>query len=364
MLGSGSVPHDVYTARDIAQAAGVPETRVLQLVARGEIRSILAQLPIVADPDLARFVSHDEAVRAVRALKQGSTVAVAGALGLGRELFAGGMRAERATTVPLIVSTSLHVIAVASILFIASLGFAVADERTEPLKEPEPMRMVFLALPGPGGGGGGGGLKMKTPPPKAMRKGVEKINSPLPAKKLPPPPEPIAKPPDLPKPLDAKPVNAPMPTKPADVENKDGLMAKVPETAPSKGPGSAGGVGSGQGTGLGPGDGNGVGDGSGGGYGGGPFRPGSCVEPPRLLREVKANYTDDARRNNIEGEVELEIVVRRDGTVGDVKILRGLRGGLNDRAVEAVRQWRFAPGRMKGVPVDVVVEVGVEFRLR
>jgi periplasmic protein TonB len=364
MLGSGSVPQDVYIASDIAQAAGVPEARVLQLVARGEIRSILAQLPIAADPDLAWFVSHDEAVRAVRALKQGSTVAVAGALGLGRELFAQGVRAERATTVPLIVSTSLHVVAIASILLIASLGFAVADERTEPLKEPEPMRMVFLALPGPGGGGGGGGLKMKTPPPKAMRKGVEKINSPLPAKKLPPPPEPIPKPPDPPKPLDAKPVNAPMPTKPADVESKDGLMAKVPETKPSQGSGTGGGVGAGQGTGLGPGDGNGVGDGSGGGYGGGPFRPGSGVEPPRLLREVKANYTDDARRNNIEGEVELEIVVRRDGTVGDVKLLRGLRGGLNDRAVEAVRQWRFAPGRMKGVPVDVVVEVGVEFRLR
>jgi TonB family protein len=56
--------------------------------------------------------------------------------------------------------------------------------------------------------------------------------------------------------------------------------------------------------------------------------------------------------------------VRRDGTVGDVKVLRGLRGGLNEKAIEAVRQWRFAPGRMKGVPVDVVVEVGVEFRLR
>ena len=364
MLGSRSVPPDVYTARDIAQAAGVPEDRVLQLVARGEIRSIAAQLPIAADPDLAWFVAHDEAVRAVRALKQGSTVGVAGALGLGRELFSQGLRAERATTLPMIVSTSLHVVAIASILFIASLGFAVADERTEPIKEPEPMRMVFLVQAGPGGGGGGGGLKMKTPPPKAMRKGVEKINSPLPAKKLPPPPEPIPKPPDPPKPLDAKPVNAPMPTKPADVESKDGLMAKVPETKPSQGSGTGGGVGSGQGTGLGPGDGNGVGDGSGGGYGGGPFRPGSGVEPPRLLREVKANYTDEARRGNVEGEVELEIVVRRDGTVGDVKVLRGLRGGLNDRAIEAVRQWRFAPGRMKGTPVDVVVEVGVEFRLR
>ena len=57
-------------------------------------------------------------------------------------------------------------------------------------------------------------------------------------------------------------------------------------------------------------------------------------------------------------------VVRRDGTVGDVKVIRGLRGGLNDRAIQAVRQWRFAPGRMKGVPVDVFVEVAVEFRLR
>ena len=364
MLGSGSVPQDVYTARDIAQAAGVPEARVLQLVARGEIRSIAAQLPIAADPDLAWFVTHDEAVRAVRALQQGSTVGVAGALGLGRELFSPGVRAERATTLPLVVSTSLHAIAVASILFIASLGFAVANEQTEPIKPAEEMRLVFLALPGPGGGGGGGGLRMKTPPPKAMRKGVEKINSPLPAKKLPPPPEPIAKPPDPPKPLDAKPVNAPMPTKPADVKTEDGLMAKVPETKPSQGSGTGGGVGSGQGTGLGPGDGNGVGEGSGGGYGGGPFRPGSGVEPPRLLREVKANYTDEARRGNIEGEVELEIVVRRDGTVGDVKVLRGLRGGLNERAIEAVRQWRFAPGRMKGTPVDVVVEVGVEFRLR
>lgn len=360
----GSVPPDVYTARDIAQAAGVSETRVAQLLARGEIRSIASQLPIAGDPELGSYVAHDEAVRAVRALKHGDTVAVAGALGLGRELFAQGVRAERSTTVPLLLSTSLHGVAVATILFIASLGFAVADERTEPLNNPEPMRMVFLVQPGPGGGGGGGGLKMKTPPPKAERKGIEKISSPLPARKLPPPPDPIPKPPDPPKPLDAKPVMAPIQSKPAEPQNKDGLMAKVPETAPSQGPGTGGGVGTGQGTGLGQGDGNGVGEGSGGGFGGGPFRPGSGVEPPRLLREVKADYTDEARRANVEGEVELEIVVRRDGTVGDIKIIRGLRAGLNDRAVQAVRQWRFAPGRMKGVPVDVVVEVGVEFRLR
>jgi protein TonB len=346
----GSLPSDVYSAREIAAAAGVPETRVRALIARGEIRSIAAQLPIPGDPALSEFVSHGEAVRAVKALKNGSAVAVPGA-----------------TTMPLIVSTSLHGLAIASVLFIASLGFAVADERTEPLKDPDPIRMVFLVSPGPGGGGGGGGLKMKTPPPKAQRKGIQKISSPIPARKLPPPMRPEPKPPEPPKPLEAKqlpPVMAPIPTKPAETQDKEGLLAKAPETPPSQGPGAGGGVGSGQGTGLGQGDGTGIGEGSGGGYGGGPFRPGSGVEPPRLLREVRADYTDEARRANIEGEVELEIVVRRDGTVGDVRLIRGLRGGLNERAMNAVRQWRFAPGRMKGTPVDVVVQVGVEFRLR
>jgi hypothetical protein len=153
----GSLPTDVYSARDIAAAAGVSETRVRALIARGEIRSIATHLPIAGDPALAEYLTHAEAVRAVRALRKGAVVAVPGALGLGRELFAPPARAERSTTLPLVVSTSLHGLAVATILFVASLGFAVADERTDPLKEPEPMRMVFLVSPGPGGGGGGGG---------------------------------------------------------------------------------------------------------------------------------------------------------------------------------------------------------------
>jgi protein TonB len=326
----GSLP-DVYGSRDIAAAAGVSEARVRALIARGEIRSIATQLPVAGDASLGDYVAHDEAVRAVKALKNGSVVAVPGALGLGRELFAQSAQSQRAATMPLILSTSLHGLAVAAMLFVASLGFAVADERTEPLKDPEPMRMVFLVQPGPGGGGGGGGLKMKTAPPKAQRKGIQKISSPIPARKLPPPMRPEPKPPEPPKPLEAKqlpPVMAPIPTQPAETQDKEGLLAKAPETPPSQGPGTGGGVGSGQGTGLGRGDGTGVGEGSGGGYGGGPFRPGSGVEPPRLLREVRADYTDEARRANIEGEVELEIVVRRDGAVGDVRVFRGLRGGL------------------------------------
>ena len=98
--------------------------------------------------------------------------------------------------------------------------------------------------------------------------------------------------------------------------------------------------------------------------GGGPYRPGSGVMPPRLLREVKAAYTEDARRSNLEGEVVLEIVVRRDGSVSDVRLISGLPGGLNERAIAAVRQWRFAPATRLGQPVDVLVEVAVEFKLR
>jgi protein TonB len=60
----------------------------------------------------------------------------------------------------------------------------------------------------------------------------------------------------------------------------------------------------------------------------------------------------------------MEIVVTRSGTVGDVKFLRRLGGGLDERAEQAVRQWRFAPAMRKGRAVDVLVEVAVEFNLR
>lgn len=169
------------------------------------------------------------------------------------------------------------------------------------------------------------------------------------------------------RPLDAEPlpvVAAPIVAAPADLRTRAGVLTETKAEHDSRGPGTGGGAGSGKGTGVGEGDGSGIGPGSGGGTGGGPYRPGSGVEPPRLLQEVKASYTEDARRQGIAGDVVLEIVVRRDGTVGAVRILEGLGGGLNDRAVQAVRQWRFAPAHRFGAAVDVVVQVAVEFKLR
>jgi protein TonB len=143
----------------------------------------------------------------------------------------------------------------------------------------------------------------------------------------------------------------------------DGALQARNESV-SLGSGAGGGTGAGRGTGDGEGLGSGIGPGVGGGTGGGPYRAGSGVEPPRLLREVKAKYTDDARRRGTTGNVILEIVINRDGNVGDVSVRRGLGAGLDERAIEAVRQWKFAPARRLGEPVDVIVEVAVEFMLR
>jgi TonB family protein len=201
-----------------------------------------------------------------------------------------------------------------------------------------------------------------------MREGKSALNSPVPRREPPKPIVPVPQPPE-PKPalLDAEQLPrlaAPIIAAPSDARNRVGVLEQTAAQVDSHGPGRDGGAGNGSGAGVGEGDGAGVGPGSGGGTGGGPYRPGSGIQPPTLLREVKADYTEEARRRNIEGEVVLEIVVRRDGSVSDMRVVRGLGSGLNDRATQAVRQWRFAPATRLGAPVDVLVEVAVEFKLR
>lgn len=360
---------EVYTPREIAQAAGVPESQILDLLRRGQIRSVAALALGATDPSWNGLVAHTEAVRVVRALHTGAFLEPLEHGGIGG-LFAAESAPPSSRTVPFLVSTSLHAVVAVTLLVIGSLNMTNADERTDVIEnEAQPVRLVFLAQPGPGGGGGGGGMKMRTPPPKAQRKGPQQVSSPIPARRLPPPMRPAPKPVEPPPtPLEAKtlpPVMAPVAPIAADPRNQEGQLKEVAKEAPpSQGSGSGGGTGTGQGTGIGEGNGSGIGPGEGGGMGGGPYRPGSGVEPPRLLREVRADYTDEARRANVTGEVVLEIVVRRDGTVGDVRILQQLGSGLDQRAIQAVRQWRFSPARLKGSPVDVIVEVAVEFKLR
>lgn len=87
---------------------------------------------------------------------------------------------------------------------------------------------------------------------------------------------------------------------------------------------------------------------------------------PRLVREARPAYTADAKRAGIQGVVGMEVVVRADGTVGDVRVTRSLDKtfGLDDEAVKTVKKWRFAPGRKDGVAVPVLVEIEMTFTLR
>lgn len=98
--------------------------------------------------------------------------------------------------------------------------------------------------------------------------------------------------------------------------------------------------------------------------GGGVHRPGNGVTPPILLKQVRPNYTADALRTRIQGRVLLELVVRADGTPGDVRIVHALDPGLDEEAIVAVRQWRFTPGRLSDTPVNVLVTIVLDFTIR
>ncbi len=132
---------------------------------------------------------------------------------------------------------------------------------------------------------------------------------------------------------------------------------------PSNGIGTTSGIGNGNRGGVGPGTGPGVGDGWGGGIGKGPYRVGSGVTAPHTIYDPEPEYSEEARKVKYQGVVVLQIIVGADGFPRDIRVARSLGLGLDEKAVEAVRQWRFEPGRMDGTPVAVVVNVEVNFRL-
>ena len=87
---------------------------------------------------------------------------------------------------------------------------------------------------------------------------------------------------------------------------------------------------------------------------------------PRVIKEAKPSYTVAAVRARVEGRINLEAVVHPDGTVGEVRVVRSLdkKYGLDEQAVTAVKQWRFAPVKNDDVAVPVLVEVELTFSLR
>ncbi|MBV9771355.1 MAG: energy transducer TonB [Bryobacterales bacterium] len=131
----------------------------------------------------------------------------------------------------------------------------------------------------------------------------------------------------------------------------------------SNGFGSGGGMGSGRNGGIGPGSGPGFGPGSGGGMGGGAYRIGGGVSPPSILYKVEPEYSEEARKAKFQGTVLLFVVVDEKGNPRDIKIIRPLGLGLDQKAVEAVEKWKFSPGKKDGKPVPVQAQIEVNFRL-
>ena len=94
-------------------------------------------------------------------------------------------------------------------------------------------------------------------------------------------------------------------------------------------------------------------------------KPGAAgVLMPTLLKEVKPEYPLSKRSSGIQGIVTLDCVVLTDGTVGDVRVARGLDPDLDQEAIRSMRQWRFKPGQKDGKPVPVQVSVEISFTLK
>ena len=94
------------------------------------------------------------------------------------------------------------------------------------------------------------------------------------------------------------------------------------------------------------------------------YKVGEGIKSPVITKEVKPRYTPDAMRRKVEGSVELDAVILKDGTVGDVTVKRSLDEDLDVQAIKALKQWTFRPGTKDGEPVAVQVMVELTFHLK
>ena len=264
------------------------------------------------------------------------------------------------------LAVALHVIAAATlVVFVVPTAPPSSNQETaraapEAMSIVLPRHLIFLPSPAAGGGGGGGGGNRQSGPIRHAE-GIGHDSMTLRTRKQPPTAGPLAV--EIEPPLPAVVLDA-LPLASGTMEQL-GLPVGGVSTGTSTGPGSGGGVGTGEGTGIGSGRGPGIGPGSGGGFGGGAHRPGGSVTTPRLISQIRPNYTPDALERRIQGAVWLDVVVMRDGCPGAVRVARSLDpSGLDEEAIKAIRVWRFEPGRMNEGAVERLAAIEVNFRLR
>jgi TonB family protein len=245
-----------------------------------------------------------------------------------------------------------------NVLWLALL-LALAIHKIVEAKQPEKIENVDVGVyqptvphGNPGGGGGGGGDRSPLPAPKGKLPEVSKTQitpptvKPLEQPKLPVMPTVVA---------DIKLPQSPMPNL--------GTPTGPTVTIASNGSGSGGGIGSGSGGGVGSGKGNGIGAGSGGNFGGGVYRPGNGVSPPETIYSVDPEFSDEARKARYQGTVLVGLIVGADGLPHNAHILRALGMGLDEKALEAVKQYRFKPGMKDGHPVACEISIEITFNI-
>jgi TonB family protein len=256
------------------------------------------------------------------------------------------------------LSTIAHIIVISAILIgTYYLGKKVIETPKETVTLVAPSMDIPVMKPAkaPSGGGGGGGDRDKFQAPKG--------NIPKPAMEQITPPAIVVRN-DHPK-LAVEPtvVMPPQVKLAMNAPNLGNPTAAMPSGPPSNGTGSGGGIGSGSGGGIGVGTGPGVGEGRGGGIGGGVFRVGGGVSAPKVTYQPDPEYSEEARKAKYQGVCVLSLIVGPDGKPRDVKVARSLGLGLDEKAIEAVNQWKFEPAQKDGKPVAVAINVEVTFRL-
>jgi protein TonB len=258
------------------------------------------------------------------------------------------------------VSAVVHVAFVAGLIGISIMGArAIKNEKPKQTVDliapdfPPDLSMAKKKVTMGGGGGGGDRDKLQAPKGKLPKAAMEQITPPA-----------IVIRNDHPKlPVEPTVVLPPQIKLAANMPNLGDPLSGVLNGPPSNGTGSGSGIGSGNGGGVGSGGGPGVGPGHGGGYGGGVFRIGGGVSAPRALETPDPEYSEEARKAKYQGTCVLWLVVGPDGKPRDVKVARALGMGLDEKAIEAVRNWRFEPAMKDGKPVAVQINVEVNFRL-
>ncbi len=255
----------------------------------------------------------------------------------------------------------VHVILVAGVLAISAMPVhqvktqAVQEHVTLIAPSPDTYNLPPAKVEAGGGGGGGDHDKLPAPQGKLPKLAMEQITPPAIVVRNEHPKLAVEPTVVAPPQMQIATANAPHLGDPA--------APAMPNPAFSNGTGSGAGIGSGSGGGIGKGTGPGIGEGRGGGIGGGVFRVGGGVLAPKPITTPDPQYTEQARQAKYEGTCILAMIVGPDGKPHDIRVQRGLAMGLDQKAIEAVQQWRFEPATKDGRPVAVQISVEVSFKL-